>query len=62
MIETRARQAIKLANECLRAMAVKTSPIICKPYSDMICIHPRYLPTCKGCKIKAKKEAENESV
>ena len=51
-------QALKLANECFKAMAEEeqkyTSPV-CKAYSGMICIHPRYLPTCKRCVIMGKK-------
>ena len=48
----RARQAIKLANECFRAIEEKPyTPPVCKPYSGMICIHLRYLPSCEGCPI-----------
>jgi len=51
-------EAFKLAATCFKAMAAEYKPPICKAYAGMVCIHPRYLPTCKGCVIAKKKEEE----
>ena len=70
MTKTVGKQAIKLANECFKAMREEElvptkserrwTPPVCRAYSGMSCIHLRYLPTCEGCVIKRKKEGEND--
>jgi len=55
MNEKQVGQAFKLANECLRAIGKEYTEPVCKAYSGMTCIHPRYLPSCEGCAIMEKR-------